>query len=55
MDNEFAANASQEEHEAREMRRLAAHAAALEGFPIEEELSEDAMILPFFGTSPAMV
>jgi hypothetical protein len=37
------------------LRRLAAHAAALEDFPIEEELSEDAMILPFFGTNAAIV
>ncbi|KAJ7829913.1 hypothetical protein B0H13DRAFT_1655419 [Mycena leptocephala] len=54
-DIEFATNATWEEHEARESRRLAAHAAALEDFPIEEELSEDAMILPFFGTNAAVV
>jgi hypothetical protein len=31
------------------------HTSTLEDFPIEEELSEDTMILPFFGMNTTVV
>ncbi|KAJ7062988.1 hypothetical protein B0H15DRAFT_794753 [Mycena belliarum] len=47
-DVEFAVNATREEHVAREERRQAAHAEALDLFPIEAELPDDCdMSLPF--------
>ncbi|KAJ7749882.1 hypothetical protein B0H16DRAFT_1724770 [Mycena metata] len=50
-DFEFA-QASEEKHAAREERRQSDHAAALDAFPVEADLDDCAMSLPFFGIQP---
>ncbi|KAJ7735073.1 hypothetical protein DFH07DRAFT_754039 [Mycena maculata] len=54
MDADFAANASRVLHEQRETRRRRLHEDALETFPIDGELPEEAMIYKFFGTNPTL-
>lgn len=49
-DVEFAMKADEEKHAAREERRQAAHADALDAFPLEEELPQEHMLLRFVGT-----
>ncbi|KAJ7034645.1 hypothetical protein C8F04DRAFT_955953, partial [Mycena alexandri] len=46
------AKASREKYAAREERRKADHAAAIDTFPLESELDYSAMRLPFFGIQP---
>ncbi|KAJ7023332.1 hypothetical protein C8F04DRAFT_1193584 [Mycena alexandri] len=49
-DVEFAMKADEEKHAAREERRQAAHADALDAIPLEEELPQEHMLLRFVGT-----
>ncbi|KAJ7024583.1 hypothetical protein C8F04DRAFT_1192255 [Mycena alexandri] len=43
LDSDFAVKASEEQHRARKERRQLAHSQALDAFPLEEELQQEAM------------